>query len=62
MALGLFEREKDQTFVPTKQLREVEIERALWRGAAHRNCWSRCRSLDWGIALAQGQKPESASS
>jgi len=29
VALGLFEREKDQTFVPTKQLREVEIERAL---------------------------------
>jgi hypothetical protein len=27
--LGLFERAEDQTFVPTKQLREVEIERAL---------------------------------
>src|SRR6516225_2386495 len=29
VALGLFERAEDQTFVPTKQLREVEIERAL---------------------------------
>ena len=29
VALGLFEREKDQTFVPTTELREVEIERAL---------------------------------
>jgi hypothetical protein len=29
MALGLFERAEDQTFVPTKQLRGVEIERAL---------------------------------
>jgi hypothetical protein len=29
VALGLFERAEDQTFVPTKELREVEIERAL---------------------------------
>ena len=29
VALGLFEREKDQTFVPSKELREVEIDRAL---------------------------------
>ena len=29
VALGLFERAEDQTFVPTKQLREVEIDRAL---------------------------------
>jgi hypothetical protein len=29
MALGLFERAEDQTFVPTKELREVEIDRAL---------------------------------
>jgi hypothetical protein len=29
VALGLFERAEDQTLVPTKQLREVEIERAL---------------------------------
>jgi hypothetical protein len=29
VTLGLFEREKDQTFVPTKELREVEIDRAL---------------------------------
>jgi hypothetical protein len=28
VALGLFERAEDQTFVPTKE-REVEIERAL---------------------------------
>src|SRR5262252_9955508 len=28
-ALGLFERAEDQTFVPSKELREVEIERAL---------------------------------
>jgi hypothetical protein len=28
-ALGLFERADDQTFVPTKELREIEIERAL---------------------------------
>jgi hypothetical protein len=28
VALGLFERAEDQTFVPTKELREVEIERA----------------------------------
>jgi hypothetical protein len=27
--LGLFERAEDQTFVPTKELRKVEIERAL---------------------------------
>jgi len=29
VALGLFERAEDQTFVPTKELREVEIDRAL---------------------------------
>jgi hypothetical protein len=29
VGLGLFERAEDQTFVPTKELREVEIERAL---------------------------------
>ena len=29
VALGLFERAEDQTFVPSKELREVEIERAL---------------------------------
>ena len=29
VALGLFERAEDQTFSPTKELREVEIERAL---------------------------------
>jgi hypothetical protein len=29
VALGLFERGESQTFVPTKELREVEIERAL---------------------------------
>jgi len=29
VALGLLERAADQTFVPTKVLREVEIERAL---------------------------------
>jgi predicted ArsR family transcriptional regulator len=29
VALGLFEREKDQSFVPSKELRQVEIERAL---------------------------------
>jgi len=29
VALGLFERAEDQTLVPTKQLREVEIDRAL---------------------------------
>ena len=29
VALGLFEREKDRTFVPGKELRQVEIERAL---------------------------------
>jgi hypothetical protein len=29
VALGLFERAADQSFVPTKQLRKVEIERAL---------------------------------
>jgi hypothetical protein len=29
VALGLFERAEDQTFVPTEELREVEIERAL---------------------------------
>ena len=29
VALGLFERAEDQTFVPTKELRQVEIERAL---------------------------------
>jgi hypothetical protein len=29
VALGLFERADDQTFVPTKELREIEIERAL---------------------------------
>jgi DNA-binding IclR family transcriptional regulator len=29
VALGLFERADDQTFVPTKKLREVEIDRAL---------------------------------
>ena len=29
VALGLFERAEDQTFVPTKQLREIEIERVL---------------------------------
>ena len=29
VALGLFERAEDQTFVPTKELREVEIERAI---------------------------------
>jgi hypothetical protein len=29
VTLGLFEREEDQTFVPTKQLREVEVDRAL---------------------------------
>ena len=29
MALGLLERAADQTFAPTKVLREVEIERAL---------------------------------
>ena len=28
-ALGLFERAEDQTFVPSKELRQVEIERAL---------------------------------
>ena len=28
VALGLFERADDQTFVPTKELRQVEIERA----------------------------------
>jgi len=28
VALGLFERAEDQTFVPTKELRGVEIERA----------------------------------
>ena len=29
VALGLFERAEDQTFVPSKELREVEIDRAL---------------------------------
>jgi hypothetical protein len=29
VTLGLFERAEDRTWVPTKQLREVEIERAL---------------------------------
>ena len=29
VALGLIERAEDQTFVPTEELREVEIERAL---------------------------------
>jgi hypothetical protein len=29
VALGLFERAEDQTFVPSKELRQVEIERAL---------------------------------
>jgi hypothetical protein len=29
VTLGLFERAEDQTFVPTKELRQVEIERAL---------------------------------
>ena len=29
VALGLFERAEDQSFVPTKELRKVEIERAL---------------------------------
>ena len=29
VALGLFERAEDQTLVPTKQIRKVEIERAL---------------------------------
>jgi hypothetical protein len=29
VALGLFESAEDQTFVSTKQLREVEIDRAL---------------------------------
>ena len=29
VALGLFERAEDQTFVPAKELREVGIERAL---------------------------------
>jgi hypothetical protein len=29
VALGLFERAEDQTFVPTKELQKVEIERAL---------------------------------
>ena len=29
VALGLFERAEDQTFVPTKELRKVEIDRAL---------------------------------
>jgi hypothetical protein len=29
VALGLFERTEDQTFVPTKELGKVEIERAL---------------------------------
>lgn len=29
LALGLFERAEDQTLVPTKELRKVEIERAL---------------------------------
>ena len=28
-ALGLFERAKDQSFLPTKELRKVEIEKAL---------------------------------
>src|SRR6516225_6442168 len=29
VALGLFERAEDQTFVPTKDLHKVEIDRAL---------------------------------
>ena len=29
VALGLLERAEDQTFVPTEELRKVEIERAL---------------------------------
>jgi hypothetical protein len=29
VTLGLFERAEDQTFVPTKELRKIEIERAL---------------------------------
>jgi hypothetical protein len=29
VTLGLFERAEDQTFVPTKELRQVDIERAL---------------------------------
>jgi hypothetical protein len=29
VALGLFERAQDQSFMPTKELRKVEIERAL---------------------------------
>jgi hypothetical protein len=29
VALGLFERAADQTFVPTQELPKVEIERAL---------------------------------
>ena len=29
VALGLFERAEDQTFVPAKELHKVEIDRAL---------------------------------
>jgi len=29
VALGLFERAENQTFVPTKELQRIEIERAL---------------------------------
>ena len=36
VALGLFERAEDQTFVPTKELGEVEIERVTI--ASPRNC------------------------
>jgi DNA-binding IclR family transcriptional regulator len=29
VALGLFEQAEDQSFVPTRQLKKVEIERAI---------------------------------
>jgi len=59
VTLGLFERAEDQTFVPTKQLREVEIERALrllrqgtaGLGTGFRRCF--CRELGYRPSFRQ---------